>query len=354
MLIYLKGKKMRKPVFDKIALAVNVLMISIFIYGCGDTYNPNYSMGLIYSKENKADTNFVLFDENLEQVDEYKTSYPNVQYMGYDNATVENGDLYINPQGHWDKKDYGKIVKIDLNDGIEEFYDFGRVNIVDFSYKNEGLYATSNLNGICYIDYMDCKTKEISTIETTDVIITTIVAGDSVAYGVGMSFETDESCIYKLNFEEKKIELLYECQSESNPCYFVHNENQLYFIDDNKLIEYDLELGEYKSYELLHENAYNLLKKGNNIYIACTDIHNGGVSYVDIFDLEKKEVLNLLQCENEIMQMEITDLEDSIYILSLEELIQYKIEKGQAEEINRISVESEDTYFIGGFYLKEE
>ena len=106
MLIYLKGKKMRKPVFDKIALAVNVLMISIFIYGCGDTYNPNYSMGLIYSKENKADTNFVLFDENLEQVDEYKTSYPNVQYMGYDNATVENGDLYINPQGHWDKKDF--------------------------------------------------------------------------------------------------------------------------------------------------------------------------------------------------------------------------------------------------------
>ena len=97
-----------------------------------------------------------------------------------------------------------------------------------------------------------------------------------------------------------------------------------------------------------------LLKKGNNIYIACTDIHNGGVSYVDIFDLEKKEVLNLLQCENEIMQMEITDSEDSIYILSLEELIQYKIEKGQAEEINRISVESEDTYFIGGFYLKEE
>ena len=70
--------------------------------------------------------------------------------------------------------------------------------------------------------------------------------------------------------------------------------------------------------------------------------------------LEKKEVLNLLQCENEIMQMEITDSEDSIYILSLEELIQYKIEKGQAEEINRISVESEDTYFIGGFYLKEE
>ena len=211
-----------------------------------------------------------------------------------------------------------------------------------------------NLNGICYIDYMDCKTKEISTIETTYVIITNIVAGDSVAYCEGTNFETEQTAIYKFDFEKNKMELLYECQSESDPCYFVHNENQLYFIDNNKLIEYDLELGEYRSYELLHENAYNLLKKGNHIYIACTDIHNGGVSYVDIFDLEKKEVLSLLQCENEIMQMEITDSEDSIYILSLEELIQYKIEKGQVEEINRISVESEDTYFIGGFYLKEE
>ena len=354
----LKDENMeRKAKYMKSGCILGLLLIAFTINGCrseNQSYSTDYSVAVMQTMEYKEKTDFMLFDDQLRQVGEYRTSYPNVAYDGFCNSTVYGGKLYINPMGHADERDYGRVVEIDLKDGTAKEYSFDRINIVDIAYKDNRLYAVSNLNGVCYLDVMDCETGEISTIETDTQFITTITPGDSDAYGIGVEFETDMLGIYEIDFEEKTVRKLYECDPDHKLDYLVYSDGNLYFVLDGLLTEYEVKTDRITTYQLPHSNAYNLLLQDEELYIGCTDIFSNAQSFVDRFDLKTKEITGLLETDGAILQMEVSQAQDRLYLLGRDQLVQYALENDTAAEKNRVTLTPEGDYYIGGFFLNEK
>lgn len=136
-----------------------------------------------------------------------------------------------------------------------------------------------------------------------------------------------------------------------SPAYLEFYENRVYFVNENLLYEYQVDTGEMVWHELPHTNAYNLSLKGDKLYIGCTDIFEGTISYLDVFDTKSGEIEQLLTTDGCILQVEVSGEDKNIiYLRTYEKIEKYKMKNNEVVKEQELRLPDEKDYFIGGFF----
>lgn len=336
----------------KTLLFVLCFVYLFFVAGCDEAYDADYELGIIQTQEYKEESKICFYDEQLQLKKEIKYPYPNISYDGFFNSLIKNNKLYLQPKGHSDELDYGKIIAMSLQDGEVTEYDFNRTNITAFDCDEQKVYAVSNLNGITYIDCYDIKTKEMQTFETDKILIDNIAVNNGKIYAMAMDWETEEDIFGCVSIEAQNWEEHYRIQTDMSPAFLEFFENRVYFVDKNLLYEYQTDAGKMVTHELPHTNAYNLSLKNEKLYIGCTDIFEETTSYLEVFDINSGENETLLTVDGSILQVEVFGENcDTIYLRGYENIEKYKMYNGGFRKEQELKLPDENDFFVGGFFV---
>lgn len=329
-----------------------LLLFAFSLCGCKESYMEDYNIGMIYTKEYKEDTKLVFLDETMEPVDEISFSYSNMSYDGFANALEIDGRVFFLPKGHGDKLDFGKVISMRLTDGKVEEYDFDRINMTSFTCDGNWVYATSNLNGISYLDRYDRETKKIVSMETENMITDVIVAGNGSLFGFASDLESGKCYLGQFDIDLQKSMMLHELKKEETPAFLQFYKDVLLFVDDDILYRYNVERKTVEQIMLPHDGAYNLARQEEKLYIGYTNLFEDNVSYVNVYDLDKQEITRDVTYQGTILQMEISkENPDHLFLLDYDKLIKIDLAKGKV--LCETEALEEKEYYIGGFFLKE-
>lgn len=326
----------------------------LLLGGCEQEYSNDYAVGIIQTKEYRDQTKVCFYDEEMQETGEIKYSYPNIAFDGFRNSLSEDGILYLQPKGHGDKLDDGRILAVRLSDGEIEEYDIGRTNITGVAYADRTLYTASNLDTVCYVDIYDMETNQMKTVEITDYIVDSLVVGDGEIYGIARNLNDDTYLLCHISQTGQGSEILHKFEADMIPAYIEYYDESVFFVNNDVLYEYVTKGGQMVIHHLPHENAYNLLLQDEKLYIGCTDLFEDEASYIDVFDVRNKKVTQLLTVDNAIVQMEVSKEDKNIiYILDYEKLTKYRIKDEKSIKESETKLTTENDFYIGGFFLNE-
>lgn len=330
-----------------------LMVFAICLSGCKENYEEDYKIGIVYTKEYKSDTKLVFLDEAMEPVNEINYAYANMSYDGFRNSLQREGKVFFLPKGHGDKLDYGKVISMQLSDGTVEEYDFDRTNITFFCCDENFIYASSNLNSVCYLDRYDRKTGEILSMESENLITDVMAVGEGRLYGFTYDLERDSGYLCEFDIQQQTSTILYHLKSEITPAFLQYDSGMLLFVEDNILYEYKVDEGSMEEIQLPHDSAYNLLVQDGKLYIGYTDLFEEKRSYVDVYDLKKQEVINEVVYDGSILQMEVSkENPNHLFILGYDKLTEIDITDGSV--LKQKEGLEEDGFYLGGFFVKEE
>lgn len=165
-----------------------------------------------------------------------------------------------------------------------------------------------------------------------------------------MDLESDNYFLCEFNILKDTYEILYELETE--PDFMEIYQGKLYFANEDKLYEYNIQSKTMNEIKLPHTSAYNLNLVGDILYIGCTDILNGTESYVDIMYLPDKKIIKSIKYGGIILQLEVSE-KNKLYILDYDKLTVYDISSEEPILVDSMVMESDKGYYIGGFYLNE-
>ncbi len=337
---------------NKEILSILSFLVLVILTGCNASYDENYEVGIIQTQEYKKESKISFYDENLQLKNQIAFSYPNIAYDGFCNSLIKDDMLFLLPKGHADKLDYGKVISLSLTSGEVKEYEIGRTNITSVDCDGNNIYAASNLDGLSFIDCCNLETKEVQSCEIDEYVIDTVVAGNNSLYALAMDMDKAENVLCTIDVENQRSKEVYRIHEEMDSTYLIYHNERLYFVNQNLLYEYIIETEQMVTHQLPHTNAFNLLLKDEKLYIGCTDLFEQKVSYIDVFDTENGQIKQLLKTDNTILQMEITDSGNEIYVLGYDTLSRYNIVDSNGKKESEMTLPEEEDFYIGGFYVK--
>ena len=328
-----------------------VMVLCIVLVGCSTKFPSQYNLGIIYTMEYEKNS-LIKFYNDFQEETCLSYKYSSMSYDGYRNSLIQDGKLYLLPLGRGDKLDYGKVISYALDSGSIVEYDFNRTNITDYDVKDNHIYVTSNINGISYIDKYDMTTGNIISIESEDgIIFDSVVECNNKIFCniIDMNEENIQLC--EVDFDKQDYNIVYDYIGEVSSIYLVSydEENKIYFIDDQMLIEYDILNSVTFQYETMHNNAFNLSVIDDQLYIGCTDLFEDVDSCIDVFDLKEKKFVRTIEYDGIILQIEVKN--DVMYILDYNKLVMLDLNDENDKMIRTMEL-GKDAYYIGGFFVK--
>ncbi len=324
-------------------------------------------IGIIKTTGQKSDSEFVFYDEDLNELGSHKMNYATLGAI-FDKPFIYDGKLFLIPQGIAKFKNEQKALEIDMTTFESIVFDIKQPAINCICANDDYLYTVNTLNTSTYISACDRKTKEVKTEILDKIYALYINCDDEKVFVFGQLFEREDgserdSIIFVF---DKELNLIKEIDDDDH-CLSTHNsiitEDKIYFtspynkedMPSNILNIMDKESDEVKSVELEENYPLSLIKRDNILLISHYNIVQGlggGINFYDIDTGEQK----YYKLGHEAAQMELID--DKLYILGKNQIFKYSINlKDKELSLDKqidISNMAKGDYISGIFPLKKD
>lgn len=311
------------------SLFLIAMILLLVLSGCANSSlsmkNLDYSYGIIETTGQENMSYIYFYDDNLKKVGEEKIKYGSMG-DGFALPIVFDNSMYIVPKGMYSQKELTFIMEYDL-DGMEiEKWDTGLQNMNSIAVNKDFIFGVNTMDFTSNITKCNRQTKELSKIQIIDTYISCIeVYGDEL-FAFGEREESGEMKLSLYILDTNTLDILKEIDvSDTGFGQYdtVMKDNKLYFtasysIDNienqptDKLLEYNMENGEIKTYRLKENFPFQILEYKDKLLITHFDPVGVTGSSISIFDINNK-TSESIQLNHNIEQLEL-DGEDIIIL----------------------------------------
>ena len=343
---------------------ITLLLCLLVFTGCGQEEEvdmTDVTLGVLIQNDRGTGSEMTWYDKDLNVVGTTKYDFTGA-YVSFTNAVVQDKKIYLAPYGSDEEKDYGKIVEIDPAAPSEpRYFETGRVNPIGLSVEGDKLVTTSNLNNEVFIDLIDLKSGEITTIdmELADPFIMEAILLNGKVYGSSVSSDANGEDYYTISlcdFARNTAKPIIDLQDkDGGPTFLERHGNDLVYLSMGKLVKYDTENETSKTVKLTRKDPYNINVAGDKLFIGYSDPFDDAYeSLIEVRDYNTGKVLDSIEHQGNIQQLETNGT--AVYVMGTTgEVTKYFFKEGKFREVKTVdAAEGHENYPGGMFYLPGE
>lgn len=242
----------------------------IGLTGCSYSVE-SFSVGLIKTSSYSEESEVILFDENLKEVNQIKCKAAELG-SNFIQPSYRENFVYFVPRGLIGRYDEKKIIRFDMHNGHIYNHKIERLNLQGVAIGKESIYCISNSNGFSYLTQIN---------------------------------KEDDSVINEVCSEYIMDLVVYAC---NKVCLFEYDSNKTYL----KVYDKNLKLLFNKDITNVGSQHSKYAVKGNEVIFSNPYIFDENNSTISIFNLETYS-LNTIQL-NTLFPSDIVIVEDKILV----------------------------------------
>ena len=310
-------------------------------------------IGVIYTSEYENKTIIDCLDADFMHQNSTTYPYSGMSFDGFMNSCALEDVVYLNPRGLGGRLDYGKIAALNTTSMEVEEYDFGRVNIISHWADEFCIYATSNLNGVCFLDKYNRCTGIVETVKTDSITLDSIIVSEGIVYALGFDAYSRYS-LYSADFCANQLTAVITLAQNETPCFLAEYNGNIIFTFDNTLYMFNTRTDALNQYSLNGGKAFNLQINGDYLYVGHTDLFSLNSSSIEVIDLREMKMKTTLKHPSTILQIEVGNEDSSLYIMDYDSISNYRMnDDGEYSLHNRMELCPYNDQYVGGFFLRK-
>lgn len=347
----------------------NVLKKSTYQKENNNLGNSNLYLAIIQTtqEENQSILNF--YDRNLNFIKSEKLPYGTLSdYLTL--PAFHQNSIYFIPGGVPLQKELELTLCYNPFTGFRKEYDIGMPGLLQVSVSDNAIFTVNELNFTSYISKYKKHDQKISRISSDKISYDTVYYYNEFLYATGKEQTEDITSNYIFQIDPNSLKILWKkdiTKYGQGGFFFCGVGDKLYFT-----LPYDLNEQKNNSLMVLSSNSQkkNSLKEiillesfpqqikkfGDILLISHCDLIEGKGNSLSIFD-PNTEKSKLISVSHNILQMEVDEVSNFIYILENEALYQYILNDKRDDlilqkklDIQKIK-DSQVYYYTGGFFV---
>lgn len=263
--------------------------------------------GILLTKDAGGGSKIVWLDDELKQAGGTDYDFSAMYFDGFRNMCSDGSKVWLFPRGDYEKKNYSKMITLDLGSRTAKKTRTGRTNVTGWTYADGQIAFSSNENGVCHLDILSLKTGRKRSMALSDRTVFDLALHGGKLYGMALTGNL------KVRFESYDLEngrakVLEKLPDSDTPGFLQVYKDDILFVSDGELVRYDTETGDAGKVRLTRDDAYNLNLSGDTLWIAYTDVFgsSGQSSLIEARDAANGDILAQCGIEGPVVQMEVT------------------------------------------------
>lgn len=370
---------MKKQYFFSLLL-VTVVLISL--YGCknnfkksthqkenNDSTDSNLYLAIIQTTQEKNQSILNFYDKDFNFIKSEKLPYGTLSdYLTL--PAIYQNFIYFIPGGVPLQKELELTLCYNPITNFLKEYDIGMPGLLQISVSDNAIFTINELNFTSYISKCGKNDKKISRISSDKISYDTIYYNNGFLYAIGKEYKEDIIRNYIFQIDPNSLKILWKkdiTKYGQGGFFFCGLEDKLYFT-----LPYDLKEQKNNSLMILSSNnkkensleeisllesfPQQIKKFGDILLISHCDLIEGEGNSLSIFHPTTKKS-KLISLSHNILQIEVDETSNFIYILENDTLYQYILNEKEEDLVlqKKIHIEKiEDNqvyYYTGGFFL---
>lgn len=321
-----------------------------------DEYPEDYAIGVIRTIGNKDSSDILYFNENLEQAGSTHFKYATMGELFYP-PVVNDGSVYIVPQGQANKKDEKTILQLNLETLEQKEYTLDQIAIYGVSVNSSAIYAANNINNKFYVSRIDRLDKSVKNIEYSNAYVSTAYVFNDVLYAFSSTWNNDvlKSTIHCIDpatmNEQKQIDIsALGCGVRSvvgvdDILYLaISTDSQDNF--NNIVGAYDTATGEITTIEF-PQDVFHLLNVGDKLYVTHGNLVTGAGTSLSVYDITSGDISTY---DLGICPGQIAVHGETLYVMGQNQLAKYDLQT--LEKQAEIEIPLNDGYYLSGIFAR--
>ena len=174
-------------------LVIALVFSVLFLPGCS-VCGDGPVIGIIETSGSEKTSRLALFDENLNKVLDYELEEASLNSIFYD-PVIDDGILYVIPQGYAQEKNTKKIVGVNLQNGESEEYPIDRPAMNSVAKSEQFIFTCNTLDGVSSINRYDMKSGQVTSIDEAGTYVSHLMVKDDILYSFASSLDGESSWI---------------------------------------------------------------------------------------------------------------------------------------------------------------
>lgn len=336
-----------------------IIICFLFVIGLTGCSNreESFSVGLIKTSSFSEDSKIILFDKDLNEINQIKC---NAAELGsnFIQPSYKDNYVYFVPRGLIGKYDDKKIIRFDTRSGDIYSHKIDRINLQGVTIGEEAIYCISNFNGVSYLTQINkkdnCIINEVSSEEyIMDLVVYSSNKVCLFEYGQSTSF---------LKVYDKNLKLLFNKEITdigSQHSKYAVKDNKIFFsnpyIFDNEnstLSIFNLDDYSLNTIQLNTLFPSDIIIVEDKILVAHTNDVDPNGNIISIIDSNDYS-LKTYTIDVPILRMEV--LMDRVYILSpningITNLSMYDL-SNDIKKIKSIKLDLEENFYYSSLFI---
>lgn len=333
--------------------------------------DSNPYLAIIQTTQEKNESILNFYDKEFHFVKSEKLPYGTLSDYLTLPAFYQNF-IYFIPRGVPLQKELELALVYNPFTNFCEEYDIGMPGLLQISVSDKAIFAVNELNFTSYISKYIKKDKKVSRISSDKISYDTVYYYNGFLYATGRKHTTDTMSNYIFQIDPNSLKILWKkdiTKYGQGGFFFCGIEDKLYFTlpynskeqKNNSFMVLSLNDSNSKTKSLeeitlLEAFPQQIKKFGDVLLISHCDLIEGKGNSLSIFNpITKKS--KLISLSHNILQLEVDETSNSIYILENEKLYQYTLNQKKDDLIlqKKINIkkikDSQTYYYTGGFFL---
>ena len=320
-----------------------------------DIIPDDYKIGVIRTIGNKNNSEILYFNSDLEQVGITYHKYATMGELFYP-PVVNEGFVYIVPQGQATKKDEKTILQLNLDTLEQERFALDQIAIYGVSADSSALYVVNNINYVSYVSRINKADGTVKTIDYDGLYVSSAYVYNDMLYAFSNSQDIGaQSTIHCINpttmVEEKQVDITaLGCDIRT----VVGVGDILYFIvcsdsngDFNNIVgTYNTTTGEIDTIEF-QKNVFHLINVDNKLYVTHGNLVTCEGSHLSVYDIATADITTY-DLEMWIGQIAVSG--EALYVMGQQQIAKYNLLT--LEKIIEKDIDIENGYYLSGIFAK--
>lgn len=320
-----------------------------------DNIPEDYAIGVIRTIGNKNDSEILYFNSDLEQTGTTYYKYATMGELFYP-PVVNDGSVYIVPQGQATKKDEKTILQLDLDTLEQQRFALDQIAIYGISVDSSAIYAVNNINYVSYVSRIDKTDKTVKTLDYNGLYVSSVYVYNDMLYAFSSSQDVGaKSAIHCINpttmVEEKQIDITaLGCDIRT----VVGVGDILYFVvcsdekgDFNNIVgAYNTSTGEVNAIEFQND-VFHLLNVDNKLYVTHGNLVTCEGTSLSVYDIATAKTTTY---DLGMWLGQIAVSGDSLYVMGQNKIAKYDLHTLEKQAEKEIAIDN--GYYLSGIFAK--
>lgn len=342
-----------------------LILLLLSLVGCNRSVKDEFpieeiEVGVIETRGNIGRSRLVFYDDALNEIGELPLKYATVGSV-FQTPLVDNGELYLIPQGYDITKNEKKVLRIELQNMQTKKYKIDAIAMNSIAVCDEYIYTCNNLNGVSYINRCCKDDGKVDTITVDISYLTNILYANECLYTFGTDISENDGMHTYVNVYDKELNLIEQKDITSFGVaqYFaLECGDYIYFTNGRDVKDQatsiigkiNMYTYEIEQIDLEHIYPHELRVYQDYLVVSHYDAvvnKGGGISF---YDLQTQEA-TYYELEHGVSSMDIVD--NHLYILHDRNLYQYDIDTMQLKRKIEVShIDEKYSYLTGVFSIR--